>query len=115
MEKQYCEMFNTHTVFVVIRDKYYKLNKKDLSREEVSEIPEPSREKPIIVLNKVQFDMVKTCLLNVQSPFRINLDIAEMYNRIGFLTDEELKDYKGKLEKLEAESADEIMHNKTNS
>ena len=113
MELQFNRLFNTHTIFITIGDKYYKLNRKDLKREEVSELPMSSKNNPIMVLHKVQFDMAKGYLLNIQNPFRISLDTAEIYNQIGFLTDEEFEAYKEKLEKFDSERLDIIRHDRT--
>lgn len=50
-----------------------------------------------MVLHKEQFDMIKDYFLNIYNPFRISLDMAEDYNKIRFLTDEDLELYKNKL------------------
>ncbi|NCI20627.1 hypothetical protein EJM73_06600 [Clostridium botulinum] len=104
MEMQFHRFFNTHTIYVIINEKIYKLNRKDLSREEVNELPKNSMENPIMVLNKCQFDMAKVYLLNIQNPFRISLYTAELYNKIGFLSDDELEIYKNELEQFEHDS-----------
>ncbi|WP_246062128.1 hypothetical protein [Paenibacillus oralis] len=61
-------------------------------------VPPPSKADPIIVLHKTQFDSAKGYLLAVDNPFRIDVGTAEIYNRIGFITDEELLDYKRAVE-----------------
>lgn len=99
MEMQFHRFFNTHTIYVIINTKIYKLSRIDLSKEEVSELPKPSKENPIMVLNKAQFDIAKDYLLDIQNPFRISLGTAELYNQIGFLSDSEFKDYMKKIVK----------------
>lgn len=94
MEMAFNMFFNTHTIFVIIDERIYKLNKNDLSREEVAEIPVPSKDNPIMVLHKTQFDLAKNYLMDVKNPFRINYDTAKLYNTIGFITDDELLNYK---------------------
>ncbi|GKS12929.1 hypothetical protein YDYSY3_39290 [Paenibacillus chitinolyticus] len=95
MTQQFHVIFNTHTIYVTLDDnKFYKLNKQDLSRELVDDVPSPSKADPIIVLHKIQFDSAKGYLLAVDNPFRIDVETAEVYNKIGFLTDEEVLDYK---------------------
>lgn len=101
MTQQFHLLFNTPTVYVTLDDnKFYKLNKQDLSRELVDDVPSPSITDPIIILHKVQFDSAKGYLLAVHNPFRIDIETAEVYNRIGFLTDKELLDYKQQFKKI---------------
>ncbi|MDY3375055.1 MAG: hypothetical protein SOX50_17470 [Terrisporobacter othiniensis] len=102
MELQFNMFFNTHKIYVTFGDKIYKLNRKDLSKEEVSELPTPSKENNVMILHKSQFDMAKGYLLDIQNPFRINIETARLYNKIGFLSNDELKDYQDKLEKEES-------------
>lgn len=99
MELQFHRFFNTHEVYVVMDEKIYKLNSKDLSKEEVPEFPKGTRIKPIMSLQKAQFDIAKGFMFNIQNHFRISEADAEIYNQIGFISDEELKDYKDKLER----------------
>ncbi|MGI2295597.1 hypothetical protein [Paenibacillus sp. GXUN7292] len=86
--------FNTHTVYVTLDDGIYKINRDDLSRESVQHLPEPSKEKPIIVLHKSQFDMAKSYLMSIDNPLRMDLESAELYRIIGFLNNEEYESYK---------------------
>ncbi|WP_044648385.1 hypothetical protein [Paenibacillus terrae] len=100
MEQAFHLTFNTHTVYVTLDDeKFYKLNKHDLSREEVEKIPVPSKENPIMVMHKSQFDLAKGYLMDMRKPIKINLGTAEIYNQIGFLTDDEFVVYKKEFEK----------------
>lgn len=99
MNLHFHRLFNTHTIYIRLDDdKIYKLNPKDLSKEVVNQIPFPSKENPIMVLNKIQFDVAKGYLMNVNNPFRILVSEAEDYRTIGFITDEELGEYKKKMQ-----------------
>lgn len=79
--------FETHSIYITIDDKVYKLNK-DFSKEEIKdikEIPMPSRKNPCVLLHKSQFDFAKRYLLSSMSK-----QTAIIYNKMGFITDEEL-------------------------
>ena len=81
--------FKTHAIFIILSDeKIYKLNE-NFTKQEVKIIPEPSRDSPIRVLHKSQFDCGKPFLLDKHNPYRISLETANIYNKIGFLSDEE--------------------------
>ncbi|UYZ39041.1 hypothetical protein OD350_28635 (plasmid) [Clostridium beijerinckii] len=82
--------FGTHTIYITLDDdKIYKLNE-DLSREEVQDIPQASRENPIVVMHKAQFDYAKGNKLNKFSDFKMSEEMAKIYNKIGFISDLEL-------------------------
>lgn len=85
--------FKTHTIYITLDDKKnYKLNE-DFSKEEVEEMPLPSREKPIMVLHKLQFDFAKNALLNKEGLFKMSTETAKIYNKMGFLSDLELSNF----------------------
>ncbi len=85
--------FKTHTIFITLDDeKTYKLNE-DFSKEEVQEMPTPSRENPCMVIHKLQFNFAKNYLLNKENPFKISVEEANIYNKIGFISDKELSDF----------------------
>lgn len=85
--------FNTHTIYVTLDDdKIYEL-KSDYTKVEVSKIQNPSREKPVMVLYKSQFDCAKGYLLNKENPFKIDKEDAKIYYQIGFISVEELNDF----------------------
>lgn len=82
--------FETHTIYITLDDdKIYKLNE-DFSKEEVQEIPQPSRKNPIVVTHKAQFDYAKYSLLNKMNPLKMSEDTARIYNKMGFISDLEL-------------------------
>jgi hypothetical protein len=82
MNKKIYLPFATHTIFITLNDdKIYRLNE-DFSKIEVNELPQSSRQNPIMVLHKEQFKMANT--------ERLSLEDVKIYNKIGFLTDEEL-------------------------
>jgi len=94
MEVQFHRFFNTHSIYITLDDdKIYQLNKRDLAKELVSEIPQPSKENPIMVIHKSQFDMAKSYLMDINNPFRISVDTARDYRDIGFLSEQEFRDY----------------------
>lgn len=94
-ELQTNKFFNMHEIYITLDDnKVYKLNKDDLSKmEEVESIPTQNRDNPIMVIHKEQFDLSKRFLLDIHNPFRIDIDTAQIYHRIGFLSYEELTSY----------------------
>jgi len=93
MNKEMILPFKTHTIYITLDDnKIYKLNK-DFSKEEVENIPYPSRQNPTLLMHKFQFEMAKFYLLNKSNPFKISVEIAQTYNKIGFLSDNELADF----------------------
>lgn len=86
--------FKTHTIYITLDDnKLYKVNE-DFSKEEVKEIPHPSKENPIHVLHKAQFDFAKSALLDNGNPFKMSMETAIIYNKLGFLSDLELSNFK---------------------
>lgn len=98
MKTGFRKLFENHTVYITIDDKIFKLHGEDLEKEEVSEIPVPTRDNPTMILHKLQFDVVKTYLMNAEHPFRMKLSTAELYRQIGFLSDEEFEEYKNKID-----------------
>ncbi|MDP4084749.1 MAG: hypothetical protein Q8934_09065 [Bacillota bacterium] len=85
--------FNTHTIYVTFdNDKIYEL-KSDYTKIGVQKIECSSKENPVMVLHKNQFDYAKDYLLNKENPFKIDEETARIYNQIGFLTNEELNNY----------------------
>ncbi|ALP91865.1 hypothetical protein ATN24_13965 [Clostridium butyricum] len=82
--------FETHSIYITLDDKkIYKLNE-DFSKEEVKEVPHPSKENPNIVMHKLQFDFAKDFLLNKENPLKMSVKTARLYNKIGFISDLEL-------------------------
>ncbi|MPM99167.1 hypothetical protein SDC9_146358 [bioreactor metagenome] len=101
MTVQFHRFFSTHTIYVTLDDgNAYKLNPKDLSREMIDQIPNNTKESPIMVLHKKQFDMAKDYLMNIDSPFRILVDEAEDYKDIGFISEKEFIEYKNKIQDI---------------
>ncbi|UYX55908.1 hypothetical protein M3Y14_32275 (plasmid) [Bacillus thuringiensis] len=85
--------FNTHTIYVTLDDdKIYEL-KSNYTKVEVPKIQDPSREKPVMVLHKNQFDFAKGYLLNKENPFKIDKEDAKIYHQIGFISVEELNEF----------------------
>ncbi|MFV1457163.1 hypothetical protein [Bacillus mycoides] len=85
--------FNTHTIYVTLDDgKIYEL-KSDYKKVEVPKIQNSSKEKPVIVLHKSQFDFTKGYLLNKENPFKVDEEDAKIYHQIGFISVEELNDF----------------------
>lgn len=84
--------FETHTIFICdsLNKKIYKLNK-DFSKEEVFEIPKNTTAQPIMVIQRISSKI----LLNKNLPkeLRLSKGLVTLYNKIGFITDEELTDY----------------------
>ncbi len=102
MKVQFHRFFNTHTIYITLDDdKSYKLNPKDLSKEIVNKIPHGSKENPIIIMHKKKFDIAKDYLMDINNPFRILIDEAEDYQRIGFITEKELEEYKNKIQEID--------------
>ncbi|MGM1023184.1 MAG: hypothetical protein ACQEXV_22360 [Bacillota bacterium] len=87
---------NTHSVYVTLDDeKIYMITGEDFLKVEVGKIPMSSRSRPpVIVLHKSQFDIGKGYLLDIKNPYCMNLKMAEFYNIIGFLSDNEFQKYK---------------------
>ncbi|MGR6017738.1 hypothetical protein ACT7CM_27190 [Bacillus paranthracis] len=74
--------FNTHTIYVTLDDdKIYEL-KSDYTKVEVSKIQNSSKENPVMVLHKSQFDFAKGYLLNKENPFKIDEEDAKTYHVI---------------------------------
>lgn len=85
--------FNSHSIYVTWdNDKMYEL-KSDYTKVEVTEIQKPSKENPIMVLQKRQFDAAKDYLLNKENPFKMDEKTARIYNQIGFISNEELNTF----------------------
>ncbi|MEK5071680.1 hypothetical protein [Sporosarcina sp. FSL K6-1508] len=85
--------FNTHTIYVTLDDdKFYEL-KSDYTKIEVPEFKIPSPENQIVLIHKKQFDSVKANLLDKENPFKLDLETANIYYQIGFLSDSEFKDF----------------------
>ncbi|MEB9429784.1 hypothetical protein P4I83_32645 [Bacillus cereus] len=85
--------FNTHTIYVTLDDdKIYEL-KSDYTKVEVSKIQNSSKENPVMVLHKSQFDFAKGYLLNKENPFKIDEEYAKIYQQIGFISVEELNEF----------------------
>ncbi|PGR00823.1 hypothetical protein [Bacillus cereus] len=85
--------FNTHTIYVILDDgKIYELMS-DYTKVEVPKIQNSSKENPVVVLQKSQFDFAKGYLLNKENPFKIDEQDAKIYHKIGFISVEELNDF----------------------
>lgn len=85
--------FSTHTIYVTLdTENIYEL-KSDYTKVEVAQIKNPSKENPVMFLHKKQFDDAKNYLLNKENPFKIEQETAKIYNKIGFLSDEELNNF----------------------
>lgn len=85
--------FETHTIYITLDDaKIYEL-KSDFTKVEVQEMKNPSKDNPIVGLHKKQFDFAKECLLNNKNPLKMDVETAEIYNRIGFISNEEFNDF----------------------
>lgn len=84
---------NYAVYFTLDDERMFQLNAVDGTRKEVSTIPILDRSIPIMVLHKNQFDFVKHYHLNPDNPDRISLSRAELYNQIGFISDEELRTF----------------------
>lgn len=81
--------FDSHTIYVTSKNKLYEL-KSDFSKIEVPEIKKPSKESPILVIQKDQFEQAKEYLLSKNNPFKMDQETAKEYYKIGFLSKEEL-------------------------
>ncbi|MBX8946001.1 hypothetical protein [Lysinibacillus sp. K60] len=85
--------FETHTIYITLDDaKIYEL-KSDFTKVEVKEMKYPSRENPIMGLHKKQFDFAKGWLLDKNNPFKMDVETAVIYNRIGFISNGEFNDF----------------------
>ncbi|MEM5680292.1 hypothetical protein AAHB46_12260 [Bacillus paranthracis] len=85
--------FNTHTIYVTLDDdKIYEL-KNDYTKVEVPKIQNSSKENPVMVLHKSQFDLAKGYLLNKENPFKIDEEDAKTYQQIGFISIEEFTNF----------------------
>ncbi|MFS0815525.1 hypothetical protein ABC382_00955 [Lysinibacillus sp. 1P01SD] len=86
-------LFNNYDIYVTLDDnKLYKLNC-DFSKVEVPLLIEKdisNGKRPLMLLNKKQFDCNKKYLLNQKFPFKIDKNKAIFYHKIGFLNKEEL-------------------------
>ncbi|WP_066415217.1 hypothetical protein [Sutcliffiella cohnii] len=85
--------FNTHTIYFTLDDEKIFELKSDYTKVAVSAIKSPSKENPIMVLHKNQFDYAKVYLLDKRNPFKIDEETAKVFNHIGFISDEELTDF----------------------
>lgn len=89
-------IIKNNEVYIGMNDDIYYL-KDDLSKEKVGKVPfRDSRKKKlnIMLFYKTQFDFAKESLLKADNEFKLDMETAEIYNEIGFLSDKELKDYK---------------------
>jgi len=82
--------FETHTIYITLDDaKIYEL-KSDFTKVEVQKMKYSSKDNPVMGLHKKQFDLAKAWLLNNENPFKMDVETAVIYNRIGFISNEEL-------------------------
>ena len=84
---------NYAVYFTLDDEKMFQFNAVDGTRKEVSTIPIIDRSIPMMVLHKKQFDFVKHYHLNPDNPNKISLSRAELYHRIGFISDDELETF----------------------
>lgn len=101
---------NYAVYFTLDDERMFQFNLVDGTRTEVSAIPVLDRSIPIMVLHKNQFDFMKKNYLNLDSPNRISLSSAELYNQIGFITDEELKAFSNHLKSSDTVTEQECNH-----
>lgn len=86
-------IIKNNEVYIGMNENIYYL-KDDLTKEKVGKVPfRDSRKKKlnIMLFYKTQFDFAKESLLKADNEFKLDMETAEIYNEIGFLSDKELK------------------------
>jgi len=85
--------FDTHTIYITFNDGIFFELKRDLSTIKVENIQKPTRQNPIFVLHKSQFDIAKEYLLNKDNPNKMDVETSLQYYQIGFLTKDDLQKF----------------------
>lgn len=86
--------FKTHTIYLQFENQYYVLHQ-DLTKEPVEKIKKHSPKYPSVLLKQSEFENAKQYLLNKQNPHRLGEDAVKLYLHIGFITDNEYREYIG--------------------
>ena len=93
--------FDTHDIYISF-DRfdeeggyadYYKLNN-DFTKRSVNKIPVPTMDKPTLVFHQGEFNGAFRFLTNKQNPFKMDKEVANIFYKIGFITKEELENFK---------------------
>lgn len=90
--------FKTHTIYITLDDENIYELQEDFSKVQVSNIRPATKEHPVMVINKNQFDRAKMYLFNPDNPFKIDKEAAIIYFQLGFINEKELKSYLDEIE-----------------